>query len=124
MANITLNTKVFSGRGVVNAIASYMNTALGLLAGFGTVTGSVRLPSGKDAKANIQWRLKLPIVAAEASACACPGEAVDEIDCYIQVRATKGVTAADRTDFALQVKDLVALPEFQQSIINFTQPTG
>lgn len=124
MANLVLNTKTYGGRGVVNAIAEYVNAGVGLLAAFARLTGSVKLPSGKEAKANIQWRLRLPVVAEEASSCACPGEAIDEIDCYIQVRATKGVSTAVRTDFALQVKDLVATPEFQASIISFTQPGG
>lgn len=124
MSNLTLNTKVYTGRGVANAIASWMNAGVGLLAGFAHASANVRLPQGKDAKANIQWRLKMPVVAEEASACACPGTAIDEIDAYIQVRCTQGVSSAVRTDLALQLKDLVATPEFQASIISFQQPVG
>lgn len=124
MANLTLNSKVYTGRGLANLIASWVNMASGLLSAFAQVTGSVKLPQGRDAKANIQWRLKMPIVAEEASACACPGSVVDEIDAYIQVRCSQGVTSAVRTDFALQLKDLVATTDFQSSIISFQQPTG
>lgn len=124
MTNIVLNTKTYSGRGLSNLIASWVNTASGLLAAFAQLTGSVRLPQGKDAKANIQWRLRVPIVATEASSCACPGSLVDEIDAYIQVRVSQGVTDTVRTDFALQLKDLVATPEFQASITSFQQPVA
>lgn len=124
MTDITLNTKVYSGRGIANLIATWVNMASGLLAAFAQLTGSVKLPSGKEAKANIQWRLKVPIVAEEASSCACPGQVVDEIDAYIQVRCSQGVSSAVRTDFALQLKDLVATPAFQESIASFQQPVG
>lgn len=124
MANLVLNTKTYVGRGVSNLIAQWANMAAGVLAGIAYVTGKVRLPSRKGEKVLIDWRMRLPVVTTEASACACPGEAIDEIDCYIQVRATQGVSQAVRTDFALQVKDLVATTDFQSSIINFTQPTG
>lgn len=124
MANITLNTKVYGGRGVIDRVASWMNQASGILAGFASLTGFVKLPQRKEERVNIQWRLRIPVIATDPSACACPGAVVDEIDCYIQIRATQGVSPAVRTDLALQVKDLTASTEFQQSVINFLQPTG
>lgn len=124
MANLSLNTKTYTGRGLANLVATWTNMASGLLAAMARVTGSVRLPVRKDEKANIQWRLRVPVVIEDASACACPGEIVDEIDAYIQVRCTQGISTTVRTDFALQLKDLVATTDFQSSIISFQQPTG
>lgn len=124
MANIVLNTKTYNGRGVANGIATYMETSAGFLAGFSPVTGSILLPAGRDAKGHVKWRLSLPVMAEEASACACPGEEIDLIDAFIQVRASRGVSATVRTDFGLRLKDLVALPEFQASIASLSQPTG
>jgi len=124
MANIVLNTKTYGGRGVVNGLASYLDATTGLLSAFRTLSASIRLPSRKGEKANIQWRLKFPIPAADPSACACPGDIVDEADVYIQVRVSQGVSEAVRTDLATQVKDLTARAEFTASIVSFTQPTG
>lgn len=124
MANIVLGTKTYTGRGIANLIASWVDAATGLIASFASLTGSVRLPQGKETKANIQWRLKIPVTAAEASACACPGDVIDEIDAYIQVRCTKGVPLTVRTEMADQLADLVASSEFQTSITNFQQPVG
>lgn len=128
MANLTLNTKVYGGRGIVNGISKWLNTAAGLLSAFASVTCGVSLPTAAKRpgvpapKAHVKWNLKMPVITEEASACACPGEVVDEIDCIITVRATSGVSETVRTDFALQVKDLVASTDFQSSIISFTQP--
>lgn len=124
MGNIVLNTKTFGGRGIIAGVASYLEATAGVLAGFLTLTGSVKLPQAKLAKAKTEWRLRIPVVTEDASACACPGEAVDEIDCYIVVRASQGTSTAVRTNMALMVKDLTASPEFQASVISFTQPNG
>lgn len=124
MANIVLNTKTFLGRGIAAGISSWTNMATGVLAAIASVTAKVRLPLKKEEKAVIDWRLRYPIVADEASACACPGALVDEIDVYIQVRSTQGTSTAARTDVALMVKDLTASSDFQNSVISFTQPTA
>jgi len=127
MSNLTLNTKVYNGRGIVAGISNWLNTASGVLASFSRVTASVFVPnasSGSKAKAVVKWNLRIPLVAEEASACACPGTVIDELDCYIQVRMSQGVSESVRTDAALQVKDLVASSEFQASIISLTQPTA
>lgn len=124
MANIVLDGVTYTGRGLANAIATYVNAASGILAGFARVTASVFLPTRKGEKAKIQWHLRIPVVTEEPSSCACPGDVVDEIDCYITVRATQGVSAAVREDMANQIADLTALPEFSSSIVSFDQPTG
>ena len=120
MANIVLNTKTYIGRGIANAIATWMETSAGVVAAFSAVTASLRL----DTKVRVQWKLEVPVVATEASSCVCPGQVLRVSDANLQIRMDPGATTAERTDFALRLKDLVASPEFQASIISISQPTG
>lgn len=123
MANITLNTKVYNGVGILNGIAQWFERSGGLAGAFSSLTASVVVGFAKS-KSRVHWKIGMPVVAAEASACACPGDAVRRLDADINVRLDSTATLAERTDFALRLKDLVATTEFQQSIINFQQPTG
>lgn len=123
MANITLNTKVYNGAGVLNGIAQYFERSGGIAGAFSQLTASVVVGFAK-AKTRVHWKIGMPVVATEASACACPGDAVRRLDADMTVRMDSTATLAERTDFALRLKDLVASAEFQQSIINFQQPTG
>jgi len=124
MANIVLDGVTYTGRGLANQIATWVNAASGILAAFGRVTASVFLPTRKGEKAKVQWHIRIPVVTDEPSSCACPGDVVDEIDCYITVRATQGVSATVREDMADQIKDLTALADFKASIVSFDQPNG
>lgn len=120
MGNITLNTETYNGTGVTNGVAQYIERSAGVAAGFSPVTGSVR----QDSKSRVQWKLAQPVVATEASSCSCPGTVIRVMDADIRARLDPGATLAERTDFALRLKDLVASVEFQQSIINLQQPGG
>lgn len=123
MANITLNTKVYNGSGVLNGIAQYFERSGGVAGAFSALTASVKVAFG-TAKSRIHWKLGYPVVAEEASVCACPGTVTRRLDADVDIRLDPTATVAERTDFALRLKDLVASPEFQASIINLQQPTG
>lgn len=115
-----LNTKTYSFTGVTNGISAYANRDGGMATGFSNVTTSLRF----DSKVRGQVKLDLPIVASEASACACPGTVTASSDANISFRMDKTLTLAERTDFALRLKDLVASAEFQGMIINFQLPVA
>lgn len=120
MANITLNTKTYTGRGVINSLSTYVELSGGIAASFSPLTASMKM----DTKSRVLWKLEVPVVAAEATSCACPGQVLRVSDASIQIRMDLGATVAERTDFALRLKDLVASPEFQASITNLQQPVG
>lgn len=122
MANITLNTKVYTGQGVVNALATWLNTATGVFASFAFVKARVNPSDPKFVR--IKWTGNLPTVATADSACACVGEVLYFSDFEITVRCARSSSTAERTDLALRMKDLVATTEFQSSIINYIQPVG
>lgn len=118
--SITLNEKTYNGSGIVNGIAIYMDRSAGVSAGFSKLDASVRF----ETKNRILWKLSLPIVATEASACSCPGAVLALAAVDLNVRLDPSLTLAQRTDFALRLKDLVATPEFQASIINLQVPAA
>lgn len=118
---ITLNTKAYTFSGLLNGIAQYLHRGAGVAASFLSLTGRVRL-TAKDS--HISWQLRVPVVATEASACACPGEAMRVSHVDISVKVPAGATAAERDDLAKQVKDLTASTEFQSSIASLQQPSS
>lgn len=120
MANIVLNTKTYNGRGLLNGIARYVESSGGIAAAFSPLSGTVNL----DSKSRARWKLDMPVVAEEASACACPGSVIRVANADINIRMDLGMTLAERTDFADRIKDLVSHADFRASIISLTQPTG
>lgn len=120
---ITLNTKIFSFSGFIQgAIARYLNAGTGTAAGFKLLTSKVEEPT-KDGKIKIRWKVKLPVVVSEAE-CMCPGGMVRENFADVVVTVHNSSPTAERTDIALSLKDLVASPEFQASIINLQTPSA
>lgn len=122
MSNITLNTKVYVGQGVVNALATYLNSATGIFSGFAWV--KARVNSSDPKYIRVKWNGSQPVIAASDSSCACTGEVLRFSDFDITVRCGRMSTTTERTDLALTIKDLTATTEFQDSIINYKQPQG
>lgn len=122
MANLTLNTVVYNGMGIVNALAQWVSRAAGVASGFAYVKARIRFDDPKFVR--IKWTANLPTVATADSSCSCTGEMLRFIDADISIRVATQSTTAERTDFALRLKDLVATTDFQSSIINLQQPTG
>lgn len=123
MSNITLNTKTYTGAGFVNGLVSWIERSAGIASGFSPVRSSLRTDPQKDGKVRGKWDIEMPIIATESSACSCAGDVLRVADAVISFRLDKGLTLAERTDFALRLKDLVASAQFQASITNLEQQT-
>lgn len=105
---LTLNTKTYAGAGVANGVTSYVERSAGVASGFSTLTSSLRIDSMVRGKVV----LTLPLIAPEATACACPGDVVKSGEAQILIRLDKKLTTAERTDLRLRLKDLVASAQF------------
>lgn len=114
MSNITLNTKVYVGSGLMNGLANFIERSAAVAAGFSKLASSLRI----DAKIRGKWTLDLPIVATADSACSCIGEVLRSGDVTVAFRMDLGMTTAERTDLADRLKDLVTSAQFRASIIN------
>lgn len=121
MSNLTLNTKVFTGSGLANAIYTWYYRAAGVVVGWAKASVNVQLGVQKN---RVNWKLNEPVVAEEATSCACPSTVLRNAAADISVRFDAGATTAERTDFALKLKDLVASADFQNSLINFEYPAS
>ena len=121
--SLTLNTKIYSFTGFIQgAIAQYLNAGAGSANGFKTATAKVDSPN-KEGAIKVRWKLRLPTVVSDAE-CACPGGVIRENFADIVVTVSSSALAAERTDLALSLKDLVASPEFQASITNLQTPSA
>lgn len=121
--SLTLNTKIYSFSGFIQgAIARYLNAGGGTAGSFKTATAKVDAVN-QEKMIKVRWKLRLPVVADEAS-CMCPDGVVRECFADIVASVPASALAAERTDLALSLKDLVATPEFQASIINLQTPSA
>lgn len=118
--SLTLNTKVYPFAGVMGGIASYVYRGLGLAALFSTATIQVRL----DTMSRIHAKLVVANPVPEDSGCCVTSPVAGVMDVDIKVRLPTNATAAERTDFALRLKDFVGTTEFQSAITNLAQPSA
>lgn len=123
MSNLTLNTKTYSGSGFVNGLVSWIERSGGIAAAFSVVRSSLRMDPESKGKVRIKWDLDMPIVAAEGSECACPGDVLRKADVTVSIRLDKGLTLAERTDFMERLEDLVQTTQFRASVISLEQQT-
>lgn len=123
MANITLNSKTYTGNGVSNGVAWYIERSAGVASGFAPLTGSVRLAEGKT-PSNSKWKLVIPVVAATDSEQAVAGSVLRTAIVDISVRTAANATSAELTDIADQIEDLTANASFKASIASLATPSG
>ena len=124
---ITLNTVVYSFRGISQPgnLSVYSNQDAGMPSGFSMLTAAVNgLNPGAKGSIRTSWKLKLPVVADTATACACPGDVLDEYIVDVIVTAPRKSVAAQRTEIRKRIQSLVLAPEFVASIEGFVQPSA
>lgn len=122
---ISLNSKTYNFVGFDrNGVSIYQETSAGVPTGFSYLTCRVSPATAKET-AKVRWRLTMPVVAADDSSCSCTG-AVLRTYTYDEGRIDIPGTgsSAERTDFGLRLKDLVATTQYQASITSLTQPSA
>lgn len=127
--SIVLNGKTYSFAGNAAGVTSYMETSAGVRSGFSSLTAEARLapvqssPSkGTPPRDHVKWKLNVPFVADEASACACPGNVLDTEALVIDMSGSAGLTLAQRTDVLARLRALVLTTEFGNSFLYYTVP--
>lgn len=122
--SIVLNTKTYTFRGFnPQSISTYMDTSSGVPNGFSPLTNRVEGADGTG-KVKSRWKLKVPVVTADDSACGCTGDLLREIVVDIVVTSDRGSSVTERTDAADRISDLVASTEFRASIISLIQASA
>lgn len=122
--SIVLNTKTYTFRGFnTQSISTFADTSAGVPNGFSWLTNKVEGADGTG-KVKSRWKLKVPVVAATDTDCGCTGDLLREVVVDVVVTSDRGSTVTERTDVADRVRDLVASPEFRESIINLIQASA
>lgn len=122
--SITLNSKVYNAIGWnQNQQFVYNETSAGVPSGFSYLTTKVGLGTGKT-NTMVKWNLTMPIVALEASECACPGDPLRSYFGKFELTIPAGSTLAERTDYYDRIVALVATTEFANSVKGLVQPNS
>ena len=120
--SITLNTKTYTFAGIANAIARYVERSSGLAGGFSNLTATIK-ESSKETL--IRWRLAIPVLASEDTACGCIGTLLRTHRVEISVQFAPNTPEAERDDVLVRIAQLVAdTPQFADSVSDLVLPSS
>lgn len=122
--NFVLNGKTYSSVGFdANGVSVFQESSSGIPGGFSYLSCRVTIAKSGDAPSKVVWRLTMPILASEDSACGCSGNVL-RLYRYDDGKITipAGSLAAERTDFEARLQDLYADAAYTASIVNLVQP--
>ena len=120
MSTITLNSKAYVGAGILNGISRFIDRSLGIVAGSSNLTASV---NASKAKTTIKWKLVIPVLNDEASACACPGDVLQETIVDFTVRFDAKADPTHRADVLARLQALVLTSQFEGTVEDLVLPT-
>lgn len=121
--SIVLNGKTYNFIGFDrNGVSQFQETSSGVPGGFGYLTCKVDA-GGKDP--TVKWRLTMPVLATEDSACGCVGTLVRMYRFEDgKTSLPSSGTTLERTDFEQRISDLIATAQYTASIVNLVQPSA
>jgi len=117
-ANITLNTKVYASGGSNDGTATWVDRSAGVGGGFSIVTEKFDPTAKGGLVQRMLFTLNLPVVSATDTACACAGDVLRTSSAQLSIWVPQNSTLAERTDFYLRIKDLVASTPFLNGVEN------
>lgn len=108
IANVVLNTKTYTYSQDQNGVILWRDVSGGVPSGFPTLQMSLSSPAKADLPYVLKLKLRIPVVATEASECTCAGDVLRWEEGNVTVQLPQTGTTAERLDFSLQMKDLMA----------------
>jgi len=117
MSDITLDGVIYADSGVTNGVHLWADRSAGIPSGFSTLTQRINFTKER---VNFLSKLYLPIINDTATACACPGDLLDDVYLDVVVRTSKKTDAVSRAFILAAVKDYVVTPQFAGFLTNFT----
>lgn len=114
-SNITLNTHVYSPRGVTSGVASWVNASNSSGAAVDVLTESVKGPNATG-NTRVMFKLVIPKLAASDSVCACAGSLVGSAIATIDILVPGTFAPADRENLQLEVTALTASQSFIDAV--------
>jgi hypothetical protein len=126
--SITLNSVVYNWAGFDQSGTSrWTATAAGVASAFSNLTARVTFGTslGKDLRpSRAKWRIQIPVIATEDSACACVGSVLRTSYVDIVTDFAVSATLTERQDVLARIRALVLTTEFGNSLTALTQPAG
>lgn len=127
--SITLNTKVYNYRNTANGVTTYAEDSGQHVSGFSLLTaqatlGNVARGQKQAQRSKTIWKLSLPVLADDDTACACAGDVLGTVDFFVEVRSDAIIPKSVLTDGRLRLADLVTNAKFIASVDSHTQPTS
>lgn len=117
-ATVTLNTKPYNpGQPLGAGIPAWYDRSSDVLTGFGVLSQNIR-QNGNGEALRIEFKLRMPTVATEDSTCACDGTVLHETYATVVFQIANKSSLAERTDFYLRMKDLLANAVVQNAVEN------
>lgn len=122
IANVVLNTKTYTYASDQGGIITWLETSGGIPTGFSRISLALREPNASGSPYRMELRLSLPVVAEDDSECACTGAILRHEDARVVVEIPNNGTTAERTDFGLRLKDLLANAQVQAALATLVRP--
>lgn len=119
MSTIVLNSLNYVGTGIIAGVSSFWERASGVVNGFSHLSARVNLSKERT---NVLWRLTVPVIKGDDSACGCAGEVERTTEISLDVRFGRAATAAERADVLKRIQDLVLTSEFTGSVTGLNLP--
>lgn len=124
-----LNGKTYSFDGNLNGMAVYTERSAGIPAGYSPLTTTNTVGKGARGTNNASrsrsvWKLSLPVVATDDSACVCTGDILRQTDVNVDIRSDANSTTADLTELLARFRALVLTPQFEASFLQHLTPTA
>ncbi len=122
VANVVLNTKTYAFTSDQGGIITWQEQSGGIPTGFSSLTLALRTPAKTGSPYRLDMRLSLPVVATVDSSCSCIGTVLRYEEARVLVEIPDSGTTAERTDFGLRMKDLLANAQVQAAFASLTRP--
>jgi hypothetical protein len=123
--SITLNSKVYNwAQFDQNGTSRYVESSAGVPNGFSPLTNKVSNSEGTGKSQQVKWRLAVPVIATDDSACGCTGEVLETDYVEVVYTLSKTSTLAIRQDLRLRLASLIANGQYIASVDNLAQATG
>lgn len=122
-AAVTLNTVVYSPAGLRNGVATWINRAGGIVAGFSKFTQLFRDPT-TGTQTKIDFQIDVPVLVTADSACGCVGDLLRTNTAKVSFWVASTSTLAERMDLYLRVKDLIANAVTSDAVENLDPATS
>lgn len=125
---ITLNSVVYNWSGFdQSGVSRWTATASGVASAFSNLTARVTVStsSGKNqSQSKVKWRIQIPVIATEDSACGCVGSVLRTS--YVDIAADFGATSTlvERQDALARLRTLVLTDEFSAGFTALSQAAG